>query len=120
MSRYPFRPESFAYPTGIYSFTGYYVAKIYLSSTYTDLKACREAVDQALRQMRHDVIAMEDYVATDQRPLDKCLADVVKCDLYIGLFAWRYGYVPSKGNPERKSITELEYRRATQADKSCL
>src|SRR2546421_6807074 len=105
----------------IYSFLWRaHVAKIYLSSTYSDLKACREAVYHALRQMRHDVIAMEDYVAADQRPLDKCLADVAKCDLYIGLFAWRYGYVPSKGNPERKSITELEYRKATKTGKCCL
>ena len=38
------------------------MAKIYLSSTYSDLKEHREAVYRALRKMRHDVIAMEDYV----------------------------------------------------------
>jgi hypothetical protein len=96
------------------------VAKIYLSSTYSDLKAYREAVYHALRQMRHDVIAMEDYVATDQRPLQKCLADVAECDLYVGLFAWRYGYIPLQENPENKSITELEYRQAMRAGKTCL
>jgi len=85
------------------------VDKIYLSSTYTDLKDYREAVYRALRRMHYDVIAMEDYVATDQRPQDKCLADVSSCTLYIGLFAWRYGYIPPKDNPEHKSITELEY-----------
>src|SRR5437870_3492290 len=96
------------------------LAKIYLSSTYNDLKAYREAVYHTLRQMGHDVIAMEDYVATDQRPLNKCLADVAKCDLYIGLFAWRYGYIPPEENPENKSITELEYRKATGIGKYCL
>ncbi len=40
------------------------------------------------------MIAMEDYVATDQRPTEKCLADVAASDLYIGIFAWRYGYIP--------------------------
>ncbi len=93
---------------------------IYLSSTYSDLKVHREAVYHALRQMRYDVIAMEDYVATDQRPLKKCLADVASSDLYVGLFAWRYGYIPSEENPEHKSITELEYRKATQTNKPCL
>jgi tetratricopeptide (TPR) repeat protein len=93
------------------------VAKIYLSSTYSDLKTCREAVYHALRQMRHDVIAMEDYVATDQRPTEKCLTDVATSDLYIGLFAWRYGYTPSERNSEHKSITELEYRKAFQEGK---
>jgi len=60
---------------------------IYLSSTYSDLKVHREAVYHALRQMRYDVIAMEDYVATDQRPLKKCLADIASSDLYVRLFA---------------------------------
>ena len=83
------------------------MADIYLSSTFSDLKTYREAVYRALRQMQYNVIAMEDYVAKDQRPLDRCLADVAKCDLYIGLFAWRYGYVPAEDNPDGKSITEL-------------
>ncbi|HJR08940.1 MAG TPA: DUF4062 domain-containing protein [Pyrinomonadaceae bacterium] len=88
------------------------MARIYISSTYSDLKDCREAVYRALRSMKHEVIAMEDYVAIDQRPLDKCLEDVASCDLYIGIFAWRYGYVPTKDNPDQKSITELEFRHA--------
>lgn len=92
----------------------------YLSSTFNDLKACREAVYHVLRQMGHDVIAMEDYVATDQRPTEKCLSDVDASDLYIGIFAWRYGYIPSEMNPEHKSITELEYRKAVETGKSCL
>ena len=66
------------------------------------------------------MIAMEDYVATDQRPTEKCLADVAASDLYIGIFAWRYGYIPSEMNPEHKSITELEYRKAIETGKSCL
>jgi len=96
------------------------VAKIYISSTFADLKDYREKVYHALRQMHHDAIAMEDYVATDQRPLDRCLADVAACDLYIGIFAWRYGYIPPKDNPEQKSITELEYRKAGETGKSRL
>ncbi|MEE9149001.1 MAG: DUF4062 domain-containing protein, partial [Candidatus Tectomicrobia bacterium] len=88
------------------------MATIYLSSTYSDLQEYREAVYRALRQMRHDVIAMEDYVATDERPADKCLTDVAACEVYIGLFAWRYGYIPATENPEQRSITEMEYREA--------
>lgn len=96
------------------------MAKIYLSSTYGDLKECREKVYDALRALRHDVIAMEDYVATDQRPLDKCLADVAACDIYVGVFAWRYGFIPDKDNPERRSITELEFCCAVNKGKACL
>lgn len=88
------------------------MARIYVSSTYSDLKEHREKVYRVLRQLGHDVVAMEDYVAADQRPLARCLADVAASDLYIGIFAHRYGYIPERDNPQARSITELEYRRA--------
>jgi tetratricopeptide (TPR) repeat protein len=94
--------------------------RIYVSSTYGDLKDHREHVYRTLRQLNHDVVAMEDYVATDQRPLERCLADVAASDLYVGVFAHRYGYIPDKGNPEERSITELEYRYAKALGKPCL
>jgi tetratricopeptide (TPR) repeat protein len=88
------------------------VARIYVSATYGDLKEHREKVYRVLRQLGHDAVAMEDYVAADQRPLAKCLEDVAACDLYLGIFAHRYGYIPEYDNPDRRSITELEYRHA--------
>lgn len=91
------------------------MAKIYLSATYNDLKVYRDEVYRILRKLRHDVIAMEDYVATDAYPLHKCLADVAASEVYVGLVGWRYGYVPDRDNPEQKSITELEYRQAGTA-----
>ena len=93
------------------------MAKIYLSSTFNDLKGCRKDVYDSLRSMHHDVIAMEHYVAADRRPLDKSLSDVADCDIYIGIFAWRYGYIPEKDNPEQRSITELEFRHAVKTGK---
>jgi hypothetical protein len=97
------------------------MARIYVSSTYGDLKDHREHVYRTLRQLNHDVVAMEDYVAADQRPLVRCLADVAASDLYVGVFAHRYGYVPrEEGNPEGRSITELEYRHAQAKGKPCL
>ena len=93
------------------------MAKIYISSTFSDLKDFREEAYRALRKLQHDVIAMEDYTAADERPLDKCLADVAACDLYIGIFAWRYGFIPSG---QKKSITELEFRAAQDEKKPCL
>jgi len=60
---------------------------------------------------------MEDYVATDARPLQKCLQDVRRADVYVGIFAWRYGYVPMEDNPEKKSITELELNEADRLGK---
>ncbi|MBC8449371.1 MAG: tetratricopeptide repeat protein [Chloroflexi bacterium] len=88
------------------------MTKIYISSTYSDLVEHRQQVYGILRKMRYDVIAMEDYVATDERPLDKCRADVASCDLYVGIFVWRYGYIPPG---QEQSITELEYRQAGES-----
>jgi len=87
---------------------------IYLSSTYEDLKDYRKAVFDALRKAGYQVFAMEDYVATDKRPVEKCLEDVAQSDIYVGIFAFRYGYVPppEHNNPEGLSITELELRKA--------
>ncbi|MGE0644322.1 MAG: SUMF1/EgtB/PvdO family nonheme iron enzyme [Nitrospira sp.] len=98
------------------------MATIYLSSTYEDLKDHRRVVYEALRKAGHQVVAMEDYVATDQRPIEKCLKDVEKADIYVGLFAFRYGYRPPSehSNPHGLSITELEYRCAESSKKPCL
>jgi hypothetical protein len=94
--------------------------KVYVSSTYRDLREHRAAVDRALRRMGHDVIGMEQYVAEGGRPLQRCLADVRLADVYVLILAWRYGYVPTTDNPEALSITELEYRQAVANGKPIL
>jgi hypothetical protein len=86
--------------------------KAYLSSTYADLEKYRRRAYEELRGLEFDVLAMEDYGAADERPLDRCLADVERSDLYVGIFAHRYGHIPDAENPKRRSITELEYRHA--------
>jgi len=91
------------------------MAKVYVSSTFNDLKDCRARVNLALRKVGHEDVAVEYYVAGSERPVERCLADVAACDLYVGLFAWRYGYVPEEANPEGLSITEMEYHYIKQA-----
>ena len=88
--------------------------KAYLSSTYEDLKDYRQRAYDELRKLEFDVLAMEHYGAANMRPVDKCLADVGSADLYIGIFAHRYGFVPDAENPGHRSITELEYRHAVE------
>ena len=93
---------------------------IYVSSTYEDLKPFRSAVASYLRKLNKQVICMEDYVASDTRPLEKCLTDVARADVYVGIFAHRYGYIPPEDNPDSHSITELEYRHALKSGKPTL
>jgi WD40 repeat protein len=93
--------------------------RVYLSSTFEDLKEYRLAVFGALERAGLDVERMEGYTASDERPLDLCLRGVARADIYVGLFAWRYGYIPpaAHGNPEGQSITELEYRHAALTER---
>ena len=94
------------------------MARIYVSSTFSDLEDYRREVNMALRRLGHEDVAMEYYVAEDARPLERCLSDVASSDVYIGIFAWRHGYVPDEDNPDGRSITELEYRKAQETGKT--
>jgi len=94
--------------------------KVYLSSTLLDLNHHRATVALALRKARYDVTMMEEYAARDEIVEVACQGDVSGCGAYVGLFAWRYGYVPEDNNPESKSVTELEYSAAAQKQIPCL
>jgi hypothetical protein len=93
------------------------MSTIYVSSTFSDLKEHRKALSLAIRRLGHVDIAMEYYIPEETRPLDRCLRDVGSCDLYVGLFARRYGYCPPG---KQQSITELEFRAAKDAGIDCL
>lgn len=89
------------------------MSTIYVSSTFIDLRDHRKAVSMAIRRLGHVDLAMEYYVAEHARPLDRCLRDAGSCDLYLGLFARRYGFCPAGHD---RSITELELRAAQAAE----
>ncbi|MBI3157950.1 MAG: DUF4062 domain-containing protein [Burkholderiales bacterium] len=93
------------------------MARIYLSSTFEDLQGCRAEAYRTMRKLGHDVVSMEDYVASGQRPLAQCLADVAACDACVGIVAWRLGFVPAG---QTQSITELEMLEAERRGLPCL
>jgi Domain of unknown function (DUF4062) len=86
--------------------------KVYLSSTYLDLKNHRKLLATALRKAKYEVVLMEESPARDASVEFACQGDVVGCDAYVGLFAWRYGHIPEDNNPAGKSVTEMEYLSA--------
>jgi hypothetical protein len=95
------------------------MATIYLSSTFEDLRGHRDALRLALTQAGH--LVKESYVASAARATVSCLEDVAASDYYVGIFAYRYGYIPDDvQNPEGVSITELEYREAVAKGKEPL
>jgi hypothetical protein len=98
--------------------------RIYVSSTFRDLEEHRRACIRVLRQLGHEVVSMEDYVAESSIPVEKVVADVKSCDLYVILVAWRYGYIPDKERVNidvegavkgETSITEYEFLTAVAA-----
>ena len=104
--------------------------RIFVSSSFEDLREHRAAAIRVLRQLGHEVLAMEDLIAASAAPLAKVLEMVDRSEAYVGIFAWRYGYVPGRTAdspaappafidvPNAKygqtSITHYEYLRALQ------
>ncbi len=96
--------------------------RIFVSSSFEDLKEHRACAIRILRQLGHEVIAMEDMTAGSLAPLAKVLEMVDRSEAYVGVFAWRYGYAPQFGaepppavagaEPGKTSITHYEYLRA--------
>jgi hypothetical protein len=84
-------------------------------STALDLPKHREQVRLACERAGfapHDM--MEHLTALDTNAVEASLNMVEAADVYIGIFAYRYGYIPDGFD---KSITEMEYDRAVQLDK---
>lgn len=96
------------------------MTRVFISSTYADLREFRSAVYKAIRKMGLDITAMEDSVSSNEYSLEKCLSDIENSDIYIGIVAWSYGSIPVAGNPLGKSITELEYLKAKEIGIPCL
>src|ERR1700720_3582841 len=86
------------------------MARVYVSSTITDLRAERQAVMDWLVAAQHQVV--HSYRPDSDTVRDSCLADVDTCDLYVLIAGHRYGFQPPEDNPEGLSITQLEFRRA--------
>src|SRR5690242_17703676 len=87
---------------------------VVVSSTARDLPDHRkEVMDACLRQGMFPKM-MEHLPALDAEAISASLALVDEADIYVGVFAHRYGYVPKENNPQQISITEMEYNRAVE------
>jgi tetratricopeptide (TPR) repeat protein len=89
--------------------------KVFISSTYKDLIDYRAAAIRAVEGTNYQASKMEVFGARPDEPLEACLKEVEESDLFIGLYAHRYGYVPAG---KEISITEMEYLHAKDLNKS--
>ena len=85
--------------------------RVYVSSTWLDLQPERAAVEKAIQRLRETkFVGMEYFGSRDETTRDASVADVERCQIYVGIFAGRYG----------SGITEAEYCRAREKKLHCL
>lgn len=84
---------------------------IFVSSTYTDLEPCRKAVWNTLDKLKVGISGMEIFGARSAEPLQTCVDEVMKCDVFVGIAGMRYGSVDEKTT---KSFVRVEYETALE------
>jgi hypothetical protein len=92
-------------------------AVVFPSSTSRDLPEFRTAVLEACRHLNLAVATMEDFAATCAGATRGSLAQLDRCDVYVGIFARRYGFVEPGYD---RSVTECEYDHALARGLDCL
>jgi tetratricopeptide (TPR) repeat protein len=91
--------------------------KVMVSSTARDLPEHRKQVIEACQRVGMFPLAMEHLPADPEDAAKVSVRMVEDAEVYIGIFAYRYGYVP-KGSAI--SVTEMEYDRAVERGIPCL
>jgi hypothetical protein len=90
--------------------------KVFISSTYEDLKPYREKVVDFFNRNLTDILmkGMEYMTASETLPIDVCRQKVQESNVFILVIGKRYGWIPpdTDKNPGKLSITELEYNWA--------
>lgn len=90
---------------------------VMISSTAHDLPDYRQqALDACVRQGMFPIM-MEHLPAIASDAITVSLGMVDEAEIYLGIFARRYGYIP---DGHSISITEMEYNRARERDIPCL
>lgn len=90
---------------------------IFISSTFKDLIEYRKAAIEVVQRHNCKVTAMEFFNARRDDAGTVCDKEIRQCDVFIGIYAHRFGYVPSG---QEKSITQQEYELAKELGKDCL
>jgi len=94
------------------------IQKVFISSTKVDLPRHRDAVKEALIKNGYFPVEMDDFGARDVDPVTGCLRLVAESQLFLGIYAWRYGYVPP-GLDRSITAEELEQARRLGKPRFC-
>jgi hypothetical protein len=87
------------------------IRRVMISSTSRDLPEHRKQAMDACFSLGMMPSVMEHLYANDEDPVARSMKMVDETDIYIGIFAYRYGTIPAGYSI---SITEMEYDRAVK------
>lgn len=90
--------------------------KVFISSTYLDNADRRKVVEDAVLHAEMHPVGMERFLPSAQKTVEECRRLARESDVYIGIVAHRYGWIPEGAE---RSITELEYDAAQLAGRPC-
>ena len=91
--------------------------RVFISSTYLDNRRRRQVVEEAVIGAGMVPVGMEHFTASARPTVEDCETQVAGCDVYLGIVAHRYGWIPEGRD---LSITELEYDAAARAGRDRL
>ncbi|WP_054774330.1 DUF4062 domain-containing protein [Methylogaea oryzae] len=89
---------------------------VFISSTYLDNQERRKLVEDAVLRAKMTPVGMERFTASANPTVDECERQARDCDVYVGIIAHRYGWIP---DGKAVSITELEYDAAKAVGRPC-
>jgi hypothetical protein len=87
---------------------------VFISSTALDLIDHRAAVAKALLNAGFHPIDMANFMSRPEGATSASLKEVAESDLFVGIYAWRYGFIPEDAEV---SITEQEFIEAGRLNK---
>ncbi|MBX3066052.1 MAG: DUF4062 domain-containing protein [Anaerolineae bacterium] len=67
---------------------------VFISSTFRDLELYREKIYETILSMGLFPTGMENFNPSDRNALQKCYDEVQIAEIFLGIYAHRYGYCP--------------------------
>ena len=82
--------------------------RVFISATWEDLQAERDAVKKTLQRQKIEVESMDNWGSKDISPREASLEKLNACNLYVGIIGFMHG-----------EITEQEYDFAIKKNIHC-
>ena len=83
--------------------------RVFISSTYDDMKDYRNAAAEAMTNIQAIPMGMERFTATTQPVIDRCYEEIRQCQFCVSIIGFRYGSIYKDTN---LSYSELEFNEA--------